>query len=329
MSNDATKPKSDYLSVLAQFKNETMNLRVWIEHYLWQGVDHFYLIDNDSNDRPLDILQDYMDQGIVSYYFMPEPQSQVPNYETIFVRERLRDATEWLIVCDLDEFFFGTETTLRRVLRSMPASCRVIDSQWYNYGHDDRQAHPDDIRTGNLHRDPDLKNTKTIFRTDVITRKDMVNIHYLHNYDGPVTRENTRIRLHHYRLQSYEYFQRVKMARGDACYTTNNRTDDYFHQENKVCTLYDDTLKQLVDKYQDVEYDVRPPTDRNRNEDGDHFAVGTEGAYGSWSNSWWSSNITWTMATAFVGCLAVVMVSSWYTLALTKNIRVRSHKKKM
>jgi glycosyltransferase involved in cell wall biosynthesis len=49
-----------YLSVLSIFKNETMNLKIWIEHYLWQGVEHFYLIDNGSDDNPLNILQEYI-----------------------------------------------------------------------------------------------------------------------------------------------------------------------------------------------------------------------------------------------------------------------------
>ena len=61
-----------FLSVLAQFKNETMNLKVWIEHYLWQGVEHFYLIDNGSTDNPLSILQEYINRGIVSYYYKPK-----------------------------------------------------------------------------------------------------------------------------------------------------------------------------------------------------------------------------------------------------------------
>ena len=52
-----------YLSVLAIFKNETMNLKMWIDHYLWQGVEHFYLIDNGSTDKPLAILKEYIDNS--------------------------------------------------------------------------------------------------------------------------------------------------------------------------------------------------------------------------------------------------------------------------
>ena len=38
------------ISVIAMFKNESMIIKDWIEHYLREGVEHFYLIDNGSTD---------------------------------------------------------------------------------------------------------------------------------------------------------------------------------------------------------------------------------------------------------------------------------------
>ena len=38
------------LSVLAMFKNESMIIQEWIKHYIEEGVEHFYLIDNGSTD---------------------------------------------------------------------------------------------------------------------------------------------------------------------------------------------------------------------------------------------------------------------------------------
>jgi hypothetical protein len=34
------------LSILSMFKNESMIIKDWFEHYLKEGVEHFYLIDN-------------------------------------------------------------------------------------------------------------------------------------------------------------------------------------------------------------------------------------------------------------------------------------------
>lgn len=34
-----------YLVLTSVFKNEGVNMIAFIEHYLWQGVDHIYLVD--------------------------------------------------------------------------------------------------------------------------------------------------------------------------------------------------------------------------------------------------------------------------------------------
>ena len=39
------------LVVLAIFKNESHIINEWITHHLNQGVEHFYMIDNGSNDN--------------------------------------------------------------------------------------------------------------------------------------------------------------------------------------------------------------------------------------------------------------------------------------
>ena len=170
-----------HLSVMAIFKNETMNLNVWLDHYLWQGVEHFFLIDNGSTDDPLDILQSYIDRGIVTYRLCPERHQQVDQYNRICEEERVRDRTEWLCVCDLDEFFYGTHTTLRATLQSMEADVDVVYSAWKMFGHDNLVAHPPDIRTAIVHRNPELElqHTKYICKTSVLTLPDMLWIHYV------------------------------------------------------------------------------------------------------------------------------------------------------
>ena len=49
------------LSVGALFKNEASILKEWIEHYLHHGVEHFYLINDNSTDNFLDVLQPYVE----------------------------------------------------------------------------------------------------------------------------------------------------------------------------------------------------------------------------------------------------------------------------
>ena len=50
------------LSIGAIFKNEAPYLKEWIEHYLARGVDHFYLINDNSDDNYLKILNQYKEK---------------------------------------------------------------------------------------------------------------------------------------------------------------------------------------------------------------------------------------------------------------------------
>ena len=48
--------KTHYLSVVAIMKNEKPYLKEWLEYHLMQGVEHFYLCDNDSTDGSKEYL---------------------------------------------------------------------------------------------------------------------------------------------------------------------------------------------------------------------------------------------------------------------------------
>lgn len=244
-----------YLSVLSIFKNETMNLKMWIEHYLWQGVEHFYLIDNGSDDDPLYILKEYIDNGIVTYYFLPEKYRQLEHYRYVFDNADLKNETFWLAVCDLDEFFFGVDKSLKIKLRCLEDNYDYILCNWKIFGSNGLKTHPEDIRRDitfrekNLHRD-----TKYIFKPQIIDNSSKIWIHRL--IDIHVKRgrfENELIQLNHYPIQSLEFFQKVKMTRGDVAANIweNVRDLTYFNKydTNEYC---DEILKNLV---------INPPDD--------------------------------------------------------------------
>jgi glycosyltransferase involved in cell wall biosynthesis len=56
------------LAVGAIFKNESHCLKEWLEHYILHGAEHFFLVDDGSTDQSCDILQEYVDRGIVTLY---------------------------------------------------------------------------------------------------------------------------------------------------------------------------------------------------------------------------------------------------------------------
>ena len=75
------------LCIVAIFKNEGHALHEWIEHYLKEGVDKFFLVDNDSNDG-YDI-QEYIKNGFIELEINPKNTHKL-NY-TIIIYKRLKN----------------------------------------------------------------------------------------------------------------------------------------------------------------------------------------------------------------------------------------------
>ena len=243
-----------YLSILAQFKNETMNLKLWLDHHLWQGVQHFFLIDNGSTDNPLLILKEYIDKGIVSYFYRPKLASQVENYRNIFAKY-IWTQSYWLAVIDLDEFLYGVDHTLVSKLKTLQ-NYNLIYCNWFSYGTSGCIKHPTDLRLSNIHRQPEIDsiNTKYIVKPLSILDPSQLWIHWI-LYPKTNTKlekgnkirvANQLIRLNHYVCQSEEFFQKVKSIRGDATHTKHKWTRALFNAHNEPATFLDETLKNIV-----------------------------------------------------------------------------------
>lgn len=93
------------LCLVAIFKNESYIIKEWIDHYLNQGVDKFFLIDNGSTDEYYSILEPYIVAGKVDLVKDAKKHAQAELYNKHFLNKCRR--YEWVIVCDLDEFIYG------------------------------------------------------------------------------------------------------------------------------------------------------------------------------------------------------------------------------
>ena len=237
------------LAVISVFKKETMNLRVWLDHYISQGVSHFYLTDNGSTDNPLNILQPYIDSGLVSYVYNEKKHNQEGNIRSMVDNYDIKRNVKWLINCDLDEFFFGLKAPLVDVIDDYE-QYDVIYTNWCMFGSNGLDKHPPDIRTAITARKEALHDdsvNKYIFQPAKLHNTDNITVHSLSG-DYRSIRENESIRLYHYPIQSREFFEKVKMTRGDV-YTSNNesvRDWTYFDMFNGYVDTEDSTLRNIV-----------------------------------------------------------------------------------
>lgn len=127
----ASKESKKYnLSICALFKNEALYLKEWIEYHRVVGVDHFYLYNNGSSDRFLNVLKPYIKEGVVTLISWPDHvahqneenvfmwslSTQISAYENA-VKVKAGHETKWLVFLDVDEFLvFPNDKNVKTVL---------------------------------------------------------------------------------------------------------------------------------------------------------------------------------------------------------------------
>lgn len=243
------------LAVLAIMKNEALNIDEWISHYLQLGADRIVLIDNGSTDDTFAKAQAWVDSGKVDLIARHARHRQREHYWEAISRFVLRKY-EWLLIADLDEFWFCPDTKTIPAKLAEPDFDRidVVYANWRMFGSSGLVDHPNSIRTQLLHCDPKLSthvNTKYICRTSALKSRYDIGIHKIKGCNSTRTvSDNHNFHLFHYPIQSLEFFEKVKMTRGDAVSAKSDsvRNMDYFRQYDAPCTILDRTLADLVER---------------------------------------------------------------------------------
>ena len=240
------------LALVAIFKNERHILEEWILHYIKQGVDKFYLINNGSNDNYLDILEKYKNDKILDLVNDSKRYSQVELYNKYFLEKR--NKCEWLMICDLDEFIYARNGYSRIIdyLDSLDKNIGQIKIPWKMFGSSGYINQPDYVVKSFLKRQSyNIKqkiNCKSIVRGTHCLRLD---IHQHHSSGSVINCDNTPdlnpfnfttvsenklnncfLHCNHYAIQSKNWFLNIKKTRGDATSpaTDNIRNLNYFNE---------------------------------------------------------------------------------------------------
>lgn len=106
------------LAVCSVFQNEAPWLREWIEFHRLVGVELFILYNNLSTDNFREILQPYVQKGIVRLYDWPLRYRNLPEWTQIqcnafsnaIIKAR-ENHIRWIAVIDSDEFLYSPKVS--------------------------------------------------------------------------------------------------------------------------------------------------------------------------------------------------------------------------
>lgn len=121
------------------FKNEEKYLDEWIRYHLVVGIDHFYLYNNNSDDNYLEILQPYIEKGIVDLIEWPYNHSQMDAYEDCYKKHK--DDTNWLTFIDVDEFICPIATDNIKSWLSSYKNYPGVAIYWKQFGSNGKLHH--------------------------------------------------------------------------------------------------------------------------------------------------------------------------------------------
>lgn len=215
-----------YLSVGAIFRNESNSIVEWIKHYLHHGVDHFYLINDHSDDDTVSKIQDYVDKGIITLYHANEPYylgRQRNQYNRFILPHVQQKDTQWLLMIDLDEYVWSPQSVdIGQVLRVYCGKFAQLQIQQYLYGSNGHTVQPDSLVKHFTKRSENtiscckyFVNSNFSFSSLNIHHADFADPNFHPDMSVFMVIDPSYFVFNHYSCQSLDFWQKVKCTRGD------------------------------------------------------------------------------------------------------------------
>jgi glycosyltransferase involved in cell wall biosynthesis len=208
--------------ICAVFKNESHILDEWLHHYFMRGVNHIYLVNDNSTDNYLQILEKY--SGLVTLFQndiqTKEVGRQIQIYDKYF-RPVLHTA-KWTAILDLDEFLYSPTNISFNSILSKYDSYSQIKVDWLHFGSNGHVMQPLSVVNGFTKRSP-VNKTKPYYSYKCIFKSATLqsfNVHenYVHGQTVHLSYSEVNpsdLVINHYCIQSQDFFMKVKSTRGD------------------------------------------------------------------------------------------------------------------
>jgi hypothetical protein len=235
-----------YLSVVAIVKNEAPYMAEWLEYHLLVGVEKFHIYDNGSTDNLKEILEPYIEDGIVEYIYFPGRLRHLPAYSDAI--RQFKDKSFWIAFIDIDEFIVPVKTkTIPEFLRDFE-DVPGIEINWVLYGSGGHKEKADGLVMERF-KDHDVwdsrynKTVKSIHNprwvfylnshmADYIDGEQSVDTNKNKNIYGSLDRPplHDSLRINHYFLKSYEEFL-TKIDKGRSAVADKLLLEEFYQRD--------------------------------------------------------------------------------------------------
>ena len=240
-------------------KNEKPYLKEWLEYHILQGVEHFYLCDNESTDGTKEYLKPYIDEKLITYIPMPGVNQQLKCYEKIV--ETYKNDTYWLAIIDLDEYLVPLQKRNMKSFLKDYEDVSEVSLHWMNYGDGEIFSRQSGliVETFTSHGKTLNHTVKSIVKPEkIINFNDFGSNHYMkveglsvNEYHKPVSFmlnyniSADKARINHYLVKSFNEFI-YKKKRGHPEGTSIDYEYYFFHNDNSI--KHDKSMERFLNE---------------------------------------------------------------------------------
>lgn len=269
------------LTICTIFQNEAPYFKEWIEFHKLQGVQHFYLYNNNSNDDYLDALAPYINNNEVTLVEWPYTYQEGDHAHWIRIQSSANmdcitnfgEETAWLASIDVDEFLYCPNgDTLTNFLQGY-LDFAAVCVNWVKFG----TSHIYDIPSDKLmielltlctnKKDPHNRFIKSIVQPQYVI--DCKSAHYFIYKDEmfPVDTNKTRIakpktnfsqsilldkaRINHYWTRTEKYFKETKIPSRQKR-RSHHQFEKLLLDAEKCNEFQDTTILQFADRLREA-----------------------------------------------------------------------------
>jgi hypothetical protein len=270
--------------VVSVFKNEAALLKSWMQHYIDEGIDHFYLVDNGSTDKYMSVIQKFPAKMVT---LVRDASSNRMGLQDFLMNKHLNNLivqeANWVIVADVDEYMYTSSPSkcIGEVLNGFPSHVQNVWVPWKVFGSNGHQYQPHEgiirgfTKRAKVSLDVNLDllgygKSLTRVAGDVLlqshsTHNSLSNSFTLAGGEDLKLRYNGQdpndlrhinesivhelpLQLNHYMYQSRDYYRRVKCKRGGGQSAFGKKyTMAYFDKNEHHANQVVDTM--LLEKY--------------------------------------------------------------------------------
>lgn len=268
-----------FLSITTMIKDETPYMKEWLEYHLMMGVEHFYIYDNESTDGLVELLQPYIERGLVTHEMV---YGKNQHYPTLYkATQDYQFATKYMAIIDSDEFLVpSTDKSLTDTIAyifSKYTYAGGIGVNWRIYGSSFHDTKPDGLvienytyrqsslgkaYLGNSSNLADNAHIKTICNPRTVSscqsphfmdyKKGFYQIsEYGTIFNGPFFAEGRcdLLRVNHYYTKSKEeYFARRRRGEQSGHTFDDEKISRLYDEYDSFCNEYKDNI---MEKYVD------------------------------------------------------------------------------